>query len=71
MSGGLITDKLKIKNDSKIEIVIDDYKTIREEFIYGLNGIINTIFSKNEPFTMTTDTRGKCSYCPYKALCMR
>ena len=71
LAGGLITDKLKLKTDSKSEIVIDDYKIVREEFIYGLKGIITKIFSNDEPFSMTSDTRGKCSYCPYKALCMR
>ena len=71
LGGGLLTDKLKLKTDSKNEVVIDDYKIVREEFIYGLKGIITKIFSNDEPFSMTSDTRGKCSYCPYKALCMR
>jgi hypothetical protein len=68
---GLLTDKLKLKTDSKSEIIIDDYRLVREEFIYGLKGIITTIFSNDEPFSMTTDTRGKCSYCSYRTLCMR
>jgi hypothetical protein len=71
LAGGSFTDKLKLKTDSKSEMVIDDYKIVREEFVINLEGIIDTIFSRNEPFSMTSDTRGKCSYCPYKALCMR
>jgi len=71
MTGGLITDKLKLKTDNKNETMIEDYTMVREEFIYGLKEIITKIFSNDEPFSMTTDIRGKCSYCPYKALCMR
>jgi ATP-dependent helicase/nuclease subunit B len=71
LSGASFTDKLKLKTDGKSEMVIDDYKTVRDEFIHGLRGIINTIFGHDEPFSMTIDNRGKCSYCPYKALCMR
>jgi CRISPR/Cas system-associated exonuclease Cas4 (RecB family) len=71
MSGGFPTDKLRLKTDSKIELVIDDYKSIRSEFITGLKVTIGTIFSNDEPFSMTSDLRGKCAYCPYKALCSR
>ncbi|MCX6325180.1 MAG: PD-(D/E)XK nuclease family protein [Bacteroidia bacterium] len=71
MAGGLLIDKLKLKTDGKSEIVIDDYRKIREEFMSCLKGIINTIFGDDEPFSMTSDTRGKCSYCPYSSLCMR
>lgn len=71
MSGGLLSDKLKLKNESKTEIVVDDYSLVRDEFLSGLKHVISNIFSLNEPFVMTTDVRGKCSYCPYKKLCMR
>jgi ATP-dependent helicase/nuclease subunit B len=71
LSGGLVNDKLKLKSDKKNEISIDDYKLVRDEFIDGLKGVITKIFSIGEPFTMTSDIRGKCSYCPYRALCMR
>jgi len=71
LTGGFFTDKLKRKTDNKNEIVVDNYQIVREEFIYGLKNIIMTIFSEEEPFIMTSDIRGKCSYCPYKALCMR
>ncbi|MCX6254530.1 MAG: PD-(D/E)XK nuclease family protein [Bacteroidia bacterium] len=71
LDGSLISDKLKLKTDSKSEMVIDDYKMVREEFVYGLKEIITKIFSIDESFSMTSDTRGKCSFCPYKSLCMR
>ena len=67
----IFSDMLRLKTDSKNEIVVDDYKIVREEFLYGLNEVIALIFSNNEPFVMTTDIRGKCAYCPYRALCMR
>jgi hypothetical protein len=71
LTGGLITDKLKVKTYNKNEVVLNDYKIIREEFICGLRECIATIFSSNEPFYMTGDSRGKCSYCTYRSLCMR
>jgi hypothetical protein len=64
-------DKLRLKTGSRSEIFIDDYESVREEFMNGLKDLINTIFNENEPFVKTTDLRGKCSYCPYKTLCMR
>jgi CRISPR/Cas system-associated exonuclease Cas4 (RecB family) len=33
--------------------------------------VITEIFSNNEPFIMTNDIRGKCTYCPYRKLCLR
>jgi hypothetical protein len=71
LGGGILSDKLKLKTDSKHEIVVDDYKIIRDEFLNCLKEINTKIFSIDEPFSMTTDIRGKCLYCPYKALCMR
>jgi hypothetical protein len=71
LSGGSLSDMLRLKTDSKTEMAVDDYKTVREEFIDGLKGIIAKIFSSNEPFIMTEDIRGKCEYCSYRALCNR
>ena len=71
LTGDIFSDMLRLKTDSKNEIVVDDYTIVREEFLYGLNEVIALIFSNNEPFVMTTDIRGKCAYCPYRALCMR
>jgi hypothetical protein len=64
-------DRLRLKTGNRSEIYIDNYSDIREEFITGLKGLITTIFSKDEPFTKTRDIRGKCSFCPYRVLCMR
>lgn len=71
MSGGLFSDKLKLKTESKTELIVDDYSVVRDEFLSGLKHVISDIFSLNEPFIMTTDIRTKCSFCPYKKLCMR
>ncbi len=68
MTNGFVNDRLRLKDP---EMVIDDYSIIREEFIQRLGTLVSKIFSKDEPFTMTCDNRGKCSYCPYKALCLR
>jgi CRISPR/Cas system-associated exonuclease Cas4 (RecB family) len=64
-------DKLRLKTGSRSEIILDDYESVREEFLVGLKDLIGTIFNENEPFVKTTDIRGKCSYCPYRTLCMR
>jgi len=69
--GALLTDKFKLKTTGRNEIEIDNYETVREEFLIGLKGLISKIFSENEPFVKTSDIRGKCSWCPYKTLCMR
>jgi hypothetical protein len=70
MSGNHIADKLRIGIDKKSEYELDDYQQVRDEFIFGLKNVIGLIFSKNEPFSMTVDS-GKCSYCPYRNLCLR
>jgi CRISPR/Cas system-associated exonuclease Cas4 (RecB family) len=71
LSGGLLSDELRLKTDSKTSQAVDDYKTVREEFMDGLRGIISKIFGSNEPFIMTEDIRGKCEYCSYRTLCNR
>jgi hypothetical protein len=70
MSGNYLSDKLRIVTDRKSEYELDDYQNVRDEFISGLREVIALIFSKNEPFSMTTDS-GKCSFCPYRNLCLR
>jgi len=71
MSGGALSDKLKLKTDGKTELPVDDYSYVREEFLSGLTHVISDIFNINEPFVMTTDIRAKCSFCQYQKLCMR
>jgi hypothetical protein len=71
LNSGVPADKLKLKTGSRSEVSIDDYNTIREEFLNGLKDIITTIFRDDEPFVKTADLRGKCPWCPYKILCMR
>jgi len=65
-----LSDKLKLRRPGRDILVVEDYNMVREEFISGLTRTIQIIFSDDESFTMTRD-RGKCSYCPYKTLCMR
>jgi hypothetical protein len=71
LNSSLLSDKLKLKTGSRSETEIEDYGTVREEFLRGLKGLISTMFAEDEPFIKTADARGKCSYCPYKTLCMR
>jgi hypothetical protein len=70
MSGKSWDDHLRLKAD-KTEIIIDDYDSIRLEFMNRLQELISKIFSVEEHFTMTGDQRGKCSYCSYNKLCLR
>jgi hypothetical protein len=71
LDGTLNIDKLIIGSGSKNQIVIDNYMTVREEFLRGLRELISSIFSEDEPFVKTADIRGKCPWCPYRTLCMR
>jgi len=71
LTGGVLSDKLKLKMENKTEFTVDDYSIVRDEFLSGLKNVISDIFNINEPFIMTTDLRGKCSFCPYRILCMR
>jgi hypothetical protein len=64
-------DKLRIRTGPRTDIEIDDYHSVREDFIRNLKETIATIFSTDVEFSMTTDLRGKCSYCPYRGLCGR
>jgi hypothetical protein len=66
-----VTDRLKLKTGSRSADLVENYLEIRDEFLSGLRDLTGIIFSKDEPFIKTTDIRGKCSYCPYKILCMR
>ena len=67
----IIDNSLKLKTDRTAEVSVTDYSAVRTEFMDGLAGVVNTIFSSQEPFTMTSDAWGKCGYCPYKGLCLR
>jgi hypothetical protein len=65
------TDRLKLKTGSRSADPVDNYLEIRDDFLAGLKDLTSIIFNEEEPFIKTTDIRGKCSYCPYKILCMR
>jgi CRISPR/Cas system-associated exonuclease Cas4 (RecB family) len=71
LSASSDNDRLKIRVDTKNEIIVDDYHSVRDEFLKNLKVVISVIFGRDEPFTMTTDIRGKCSYCAYRRLCLR
>lgn len=71
MTGRTLPDKLRIKPDRTSELIIEDYRSIRDEFRNGLQKVSEVIFNPGEPFTMTKDVRNKCSYCPYRILCMK
>jgi hypothetical protein len=71
MNGSVLSDKLKIKSKNNGDTVIDNYETIRAEFIVRLRDLISIIFSANEPFVKTKNARMKCVWCPYRILCSR
>ncbi|MCU0472402.1 MAG: PD-(D/E)XK nuclease family protein [Bacteroidales bacterium] len=68
--GENFTDKLIIKPGKKEEVFVDDYLTIRGEFLNGLQNVVKDIFSNDEPFVMIPGN-WECRYCPYRILCMR
>lgn len=71
MTGSEDTGRLKIRAGRGNETVVDDFRVVRDSFISKLKETIAGIFSPDEPFVMTSDIRGKCSYCPYRGLCNR
>jgi hypothetical protein len=70
-SRGMQEDSLRLRPDRTTDLTINDYREIREEFMAGLTSVVQTIFSSEEPFIMTSDAWGKCGYCPYRGLCLR
>jgi CRISPR/Cas system-associated exonuclease Cas4 (RecB family) len=64
-------DHLLIKPVGQDEIAVDDYNTVRQEYLQSLQSAAGIILGSNEPFIMTNDLWGKCSYCPYRVLCKR
>lgn len=64
------SDKLRIKTKG-YDTVIEEYSTIRDEFMLNLSELVTKIFSDSEPFVKTSDARGKCIWCPYRILCAR
>jgi hypothetical protein len=71
LNGTIPADKLRLKTKGSIEVTVDNYSTIRGEFLDGLKTLIEVIFNPDEPFVKTKDLRGKCSFCPYRILCGR
>ena len=67
---GAHNDTLLVKS-GKTTIEVDDYSQVRDEFIAGLNSVVNLIFDKNEHFRMTRKPEMKCKYCAYRDLCAR
>jgi hypothetical protein len=70
-SGEQVNDHLIIKRSGKDGTPVEDYAMVREEFMHDLQSAAGTILSSSEPFMMTNDIWGKCSYCPYRVLCKR
>lgn len=64
-------EMLSIKVPGTDEVVVGDYNMIRDEYLDGLQKTIKAMFGIDEPFYMTRDWVGKCSYCEYRRLCKR
>jgi CRISPR/Cas system-associated exonuclease Cas4 (RecB family) len=70
LSAEKFSDTLRISEEKKSDLLLDDYQLIRSTFMEGLKGVVSAIFSPGEPFRMTADI-SKCRYCPYRGLCQR
>jgi hypothetical protein len=64
--GEKVTDKL-VLGDTEIE----DYNSIRREYLENFNSTVGLIFNSREPFYMTGKQSRKCGYCPFRVLCGR
>jgi hypothetical protein len=64
------SDTLRIRIEKNQELLLEDYQQVRGDFLSGLKRTITTIFTRDEPFIMTSGIR-KCGYCPYRGLCQR
>jgi hypothetical protein len=71
LTGNSENDKLRIRTGSRNDMEIDDYLTVRADFVKNLKCTVADIFSSDTGFSMTSDVRGKCSWCPYRGLCGR
>jgi hypothetical protein len=70
LSAEKFSDTLRISEEKKRDLLVEDYQLIRSTFMEGLKGVVSAIFSPGEPFRMTADI-SKCRYCPYRGLCQR
>lgn len=52
------------------KIPVNNFAFFEDEFRERLQTLLEEIFSEEEPFTQTEDTK-KCSYCDFKAICKR
>jgi hypothetical protein len=64
------SDKLILKKHNDAKLIVNDYSEISNEFIDNLKGTLNKVFSKKEPFKMTSHLR-KCENCLYRQMCQR
>lgn len=49
---------------------LHDYRTIKDEFIVRLKGLIEEIFDPDKPFCQAEDTKF-CRFCKFKQICKR
>lgn len=70
LSADNFSETLKIGEERNSDFRIEDYRSVRDDFLEGLKGVISEIFSPEEPFRMTGNY-SKCGYCPYSGLCQR
>ncbi len=70
LAGQKFSDHLKIRIDKNQDILLDNYESVRDEFLTGLKELAEIIFGDSEPFRMTKKSV-KCGYCPFRKLCQR
>jgi len=52
------------------KVLLEDYRTIHEQFAPALDQILSTLFLSGEPFVQTTDVK-RCQYCEFREICHR
>ena len=52
------------------KVEVNSYQEYEREFVEALKGCLTEIFHPDLPFEQTADV-SKCSYCPYKNLCVQ
>ena len=70
LPGKGFSDRLIVKKAREGRLIVSDYSEIRNEYLPRLVSTLETIFNRNEPYTMTGHRR-KCEICPYTQLCRR
>ena len=59
-----------IHKPSKEKLIIEDYRTVKEEFEAALKSCLVTMFDPKEAFTQCNDVK-QCEFCNFRTICNR